>query len=170
MSTVFVFTTNQGKLEKEYKPTVRLEPGTFVFVPKSPQGGLAIMAKIPKNIPGKKTKCCHGRIVGALDLGQVNRFDVNQVDREMQRLAESQGFVVTRLDPMCLTCHSTTIYSVRRRYPLNLGFKGAPNHVVAKPIEFRVCCQEESGGKSSSTWRRFLSLFPRRLWPLSVRT
>jgi len=75
MSTVFVFTTNQGKLEKEYKPTVRLEPGTFVFVPKSPQGGLAIMAKIPKNIPGKKQsvatvgsweRLIWGRLIGSM--------------------------------------------------------------------------------------------------------
>lgn len=174
MPTVLTFFTERGNLRREYKPTTKLKPGTLIFVPKTHQGGLAVMAEIPKD-PGRgRSKCCHGNIVGALDLGEeINRFDEIKVDTEIQRLALNQGCTVTKMEPACLTCHATLMYCVHKRPGRILGRRSViPTHVVAQQsLNFRagLCCEGE-GNDKPSRWGRIFSLLPKRLWPLSART
>ncbi len=131
-----------------HKPTEKLSHGTFVFIPKIPSQGPAVVSEIPSD-PERRARCCHGQIVGVLELKEVNRADEGQVEQYLVRLANRQGFVVTRLTPRCTTCHSHIIFSVHQRAVI-----AEPVHVVAQEhIDFMggQCC--DSSSERKSLWR-----------------
>ncbi len=154
MSSVIAFLSNRRWVTNlrilGYKPTERLSHRTFVFIPKMPFDSPAVVSKIPSD-PLRKSKCCHGEIVGILNLTGVNRANEKQVEKYLFRLAKEQGFIVTKLNPMCTTCHSNTIFSVKRESSV-----AEPDiHVVAQEhIDFMggQCCNSNSEPR----WRKIL--------------